>query len=295
MKPTFAKPHLSFEEQVNLLKKRNLTISNTDYAIKKLAHLNYYRLSAYFHPFYKNKDHFSDEATFEDIIQLYYFDKEFRNLLFYAIEKVEIYLRTQIAYTISKHHGVFGYNNPSLFHNRHKHQEILKSIHKEVSRSKEPFVKEFFAKYREKHLPIWAMVEIISFNTLSKIFATLKEELREEIIQGIDIRPYVFQRWTHSLNYIRNICAHHSRLWNKVLAIEPMKPKNQKLFKQLNNKKIFFVVMMLEFILQEIDDEEFDFKYKLQRLFYSYPNVNKFAMGFVENWEEYEIYSRSKK
>ena len=295
MKLSFHKPHLSFEAQVNLLRDRNLTIQNSNFAIKKLKHLNYYRLSAYFYPFYDYKDSFVQGTTFEDIIQLYYFDKEFRNLLFYAIEKIEIYIRTQSAFVIAQKAGVFGYTNPRIFHNRHKHQEILKSIQKEVSRSKEPFVKEFFDKYRESHLPTWAMVEIISFNTLSKIFANLKEEYRETIIQEIDIRPYVFQRWLHSLTYIRNICAHHSRLWNKVLAIEPMKPKNQKLFKTLNNKKIFFVVMMLEFLLQEIDDEEFDFKYQLQRLFHKYPNVNQKAMGFVENWEDFELYTRSEK
>jgi abortive infection bacteriophage resistance protein len=280
---------------VNLLRDRNLTVSNVQYAIKKLKHLNYYRLSAYFHPFYESKDIFRAGTTFEDIIQLYYFDKEFRNLIFYAIEKIEIYIRTQTSFAISKKHGVFGYTDRRIFHNSNKHQEILQSIKKEIGRSKEPFVNEFFSKYRDNYLPTWAMVEIISFNTLSKIFANLKEEYREAILEEIDIKPYVFQRWLHSLTYIRNICAHHSRLWNKVLAIEPMKPKNQKFFKTLNNKKIFFVVMMLEFLLQEIDDEEFDFKYQLQRLFHKYPLVDTKAMGFIDNWEDYEIYTRSKK
>ncbi|MBN2826066.1 MAG: Abi family protein [Campylobacterales bacterium] len=292
MKPTFNKPHLSFEAQVNLLRDRNLTINNFNYALKKLKHLNYYRLSAYFYPFYETKDHFRDGTKFEDIIQLYYFDKEFRNLIFYAIEKIEIYIRTQIAFVISQKHGVFGYNDQRIFHNANKHKEILQSIKKDIGRSKEPFVSEYFSKYRNEYLPTWAVVEIISFNTLSKIFANLKEEYREAILDEIDIKPYVFQRWLHSLTYIRNICAHHSRLWNKVLAIEPMKPKNQKFFKELNNKKIFSIVVMLEFLLQEIDDEEFDFQYQLRRLFHKYPIVDQKAMGFVENWEDFEVYSR---
>jgi len=294
LKPTFCKPHLSFEAQVNLLRDRNLTINNVHYALKKLKHLNYYRLSAYFYPFYEEKDLFREGTTFEDIVQLYYFDKEFRNLLFFAVEKIEIYIRTQTAFIISQKHGVFGYNDRRIFHNANKHQEILQSIKKEIGRSKEPFVNEYFSKYRDAYLPTWAMVEIISFNTLSKIFANLKEEYREAILHEIGIKPYVFQRWLHTLTYIRNVCAHHSRLWNKVLAIEPMKPKNQKFFKELNNKKIFFVVVMLEFLLQEIGDEEFDFKYQLQRLFHKYPMVDEKAMGFVQNWQDFEIYTRSK-
>lgn len=166
-------------------------------------------------------------------------------------------------------------------------------IEKETNRSKEIFVKEFYSKYDEEYLPIWAMVEIISFNTLSRIYANLKEPHRKEIIQDINIKPFVFQRWLHTLTYVRNICAHHSRLWNKVIAIEPMHPKNQKAFEVISNKKIFFVLSMIEFLFEQMDDEEFNFKDELKRLFKKYPKVKLENMGFIENWEQNPIWSRS--
>lgn len=290
MKLQFIKNHLSYEEQAKLLENRNLTILNFDFAIKKLSHLNYYRLSAYFYPFFEQKNSFKNETTFEDILQLYYFDKELRHLVFYAIEKIEVYIRTQISFSISKNNGVFGYVDENIFHDKQKHSNLLKSIKSETVRSKEIFVKEFYDKYDEEYLPVWAMVEIVSFNTLSKIFANLKESYRSEITKELKIKPFVFQRWLHTLTYIRNICAHHSRLWNKTLAIEPMIPKNQKLFQKLNNQKLFFVLNMIQFIFISIDNKEFDFKSELKSLLNKYPIVDVKAMGFVQDWEELEIW-----
>lgn len=290
MKTTFSKSHLSYKEQIKLLQSRNLIITNEQFAIKKLKHLNYYRLSAYFHPYFEEKNRFRDDTKFEDILQLYYFDKEFRNLIFYAIEKIEVYIRTQISYTLSKNVGVFSYTKTELFHDKKYHEDILKIIQSETKRSKEIFVKEFYEKYDEEYLPIWSMVEIISFNTLSRIYANLNESYRKEIIKDIDIKPFVFQRWLHTLTYVRNISAHHSRLWNKILAIEPMKPKNQKAFELISNKKIFFVLSMIEFLFKQIDDEEFNFKTELKKLFIKYPKVKYESMGFIKNWEQNPIW-----
>ncbi len=289
MKPSYTKPSLSYDEQTQLLKSRNLTIVNEAFSTRKLQHINYFRLSAYFHPFYEENNSFKDSAKFEEVLQLYYFDKAFRNLIFYSIEKIEVYIRTQLAHTMAKQSGAFSYADMDMFHDEVKHREVMNTIKSETARSKEIFVKEYFKKYDEKYLPVWSMVEIISFNTLSKIFANLKEKYRREILQEINIKPLVFENWLHTLTYVRNICAHHSRLWNKVLAIEPKKPKNQKVFDSLNSKKIFFVIAMIIFMLEKIGDEEFNLKNEIKNLILKYSNVNLFSMGFVNDWESIEL------
>lgn len=68
MKTSFLKSHLSYEEQIKLLKSRNLIVSNEQFALKKLQHLNYYRLSAYFYPFFEEKNRFETGTKFEDIV-----------------------------------------------------------------------------------------------------------------------------------------------------------------------------------------------------------------------------------
>ena len=289
LKPSYLKPHLSYQDQYKLLIARNLIVTNETFCIKKLRHINYYRLSAYFLPFYEKNNSFKEGVNFEEILQLYYFDKEFRNLMFYAIEKIEVYMRTQVAHVISQKRGAFGYRDEEIMHDTKKHQEIINTIKSETKRSKEVFVKEYFGKYDEEFLPVWSMVEIISFNTLSKIFSNLKESYRKEILQEIDIKPFVFENWLHVLTYVRNISAHHSRLWNKMLAIEPKKPKNQKSFDTLNSKKIYFVIRMILFILEKIDEQEFNLRNEIIALLKKYPKVDLVAMGFPNEWKEREL------
>lgn len=95
---TYNKPHLSYKNQIDLLKSRGLIVNDENFAITKLKHISYFRLSAYFLPFQSTKDTFDHGTTFEQIIDLYHFDKELRLLTFGAIEKIEIFLRTSLAY-----------------------------------------------------------------------------------------------------------------------------------------------------------------------------------------------------
>lgn len=111
---TFNKPHLSFESQLEKLKNRGLCVRNEAFAIKKLSHINYYRLRAYFWLFQHPKDSpkkslFLDNIEFRSIIRVYEFDAKLRRLIFGAIETIEVYVRTQIAFCHAKEYEAFGY------------------------------------------------------------------------------------------------------------------------------------------------------------------------------------------
>ena len=291
MKTSFSKPPLSYEQQVVLLQSRNLTICNASFAKTKLSHLNYYRLSAYYLPFYDSKEQFIEETQFEDVVRLYYFDKKLRNIIFYAIEKIEVYLRSQVAYVLARDLDAFGYTDHNNFTTRRaSHEALMKSIASEVKRSKEVFVKHFFAKHTQEDLPIWMMVEIISFGTLSKLYKALNTEQKREITRGLGLPQKVFDSWFHSLVYVRNICAHHSRMWNKVLSIKPEIPRKIELFKTLNNNKIFFTLTMIEFLLNKIDDDEYLLKDEIIQLLKEHPSVDVTKMGFTQDWQELEVW-----
>ena len=209
----YQKPHLSFDDQIDLLESRGLSIYNKAYAKSRLNHINYYRLSAYFIPFQDQKDTFISGTTFEAIIRLYTFDQEVRILIFNTIEKREIFLRTQIAYHFSKNYGAFGYLDKTNFNTDDKDFDWLQGeIQKELARSKETFVNHYRTKYGSSDLPIWMVVEIISFGTLSKFYSCLKKEDAQAVCDGIALKPFIFKNWLHVLSYVRNICAHHARV-----------------------------------------------------------------------------------
>ena len=282
---TFTKTHLTYDEQIALLESRGLTISNKELATKKLKHISYYRLSAYFLPFQSQKDLFITDTRFEEILRVYYFDKALRRIIFDAIETIEVNVRADIVYNLSKQTGAFGYRDKNNLNiGDADYANLMQSIQRETDRSKEAFVSHFKKTYNSDVLPVWMVMEIISFSTLSKFFKALKSE-HESITTSLDIPPKVLKSWLHVINHIRNICAHHGRLWNKQFAIKALVPKKIEDFKGLRNDKIFILVLLLQYMFKGLDAVD-GFKEKIEALLREYPEIPLEAMGFPEDWKE---------
>ena len=312
---SYSKVHKTFDEQLNILKQRKLYILNYDFALSKLQRINYYRLSAYFLPFQHKKDGnkkdcFLDNSSFEEIIQLYYFDSELRKIIFEAIESIEIYFRTQITYSHALRYEPFGYLNKNNFQTSDRFfKMIIENLKDETKRSEEIFIKHFKDTYKTSDLPLWAVVEVVSFGTISKLYSILKTEEQKEVISKLqDINNNVFKNWLHGLSVIRNICAHHSRLWNKTLGVKFEVPRKVSAFNDIQktinlggetkdiklNDKVFFALSVIEYILTSIGEDEIEFKSKIKNLIRKYSNVNLESMGFIENWEDNPIWSDKK-
>jgi abortive infection bacteriophage resistance protein len=296
----YKKEHKTFIEQLQLLKDKNLIITNDNYALVKLQHINYYRLSAYFLPYQHNKNSkdrntFLSNITFEEILNLYYFDTELRKIIFEAIENIEIYFRTQISYYHSQEYGAFGYLDINNLRSNFQEEfdKLYQDILKEKERSKEIFIRHFKEKYNSSDLPLWSVVEIISFGSLSKLFMLLKDKEQKSVIESMgNINKVVFFKWLKALSSIRNICAHHSRLWNRTLGISFEVPRNNNRFEALKNSnhKIFFALSVIKYILTSIGEDKLDFKDKIKNLLKKYPNVNTNTMGFIDEWEDLELW-----
>lgn len=88
-------------DQITKLKQRGLRITDDSLAARYLSNISYYRLRAYTYPYQddtKTEHPFIIDVSFEDIIELYTFDRKLRLLIFDAVEKIEVALRTQIIY-----------------------------------------------------------------------------------------------------------------------------------------------------------------------------------------------------
>jgi abortive infection bacteriophage resistance protein len=300
----YKKEHKTFEEQLKLLKEKGLIVIDEEYALTKLKQINYYRLSAYFLPFQcrkddlKNLDNFLPDICFKDIIQLYNFDSELRKIIFEATESIEVYFRTQIAYYHSSSFGAFGYLDIANLRSNlnQKFDELQQDILKEKIRSKEVFIKHFKKKYNSSDLPVWSVVEIISFGSLSKFFMLLQEREQNNSIKEMDrINKVVFFKWFKALSSVRNACAHHSRLWNRTLGISFEVPRKNLYFKGMENSKnkIFFALSVIKFILTSIGDGEERFENKIRALLSGYPNIDLNAMGFPGDWKELKLWKIS--
>lgn len=284
-KQSYIKPHKTWQEQLQLLKSKNLNISDEDYALKKLKNLNYYRLSAYFLPFYDDDKMFIKDTDFQDIINLYDFDMELKTLVSNALRTIELYFRAQIAYHHSLSFKATGYLDETNFtqnpKNTKTHKSLLETISKEINRSNESFIKHFTNNYHQ--IPLWAIVEIMSFGTLSNFYALLKTNEQKQISDVFNINKSILINWLHIATLVRNICAHHSRLWNKTLAIVLKTPNKNDFFKiNLNNQKIFAFLHVIIYLLKVIDPKN-NFYEELSKLLEKYPKINLKSMGLNES------------
>ena len=278
--------------QVNLLKSRGLNISDETRAARYLQNISYYRLSGYMYPFLSDvkNHHYTAGASFEDVLDLYRFDRELRILVFSAIEKIEIALRTQIANNFSiALNDPFWYIDAKYFYDPVKHTAFLNNLPVNASRTNYIFISHFFETYTDPFPPIWVIFEILSMGQFSILYNNSKKSPpRKAVADYFGVKETVFTTWLHTLVYIRNICAHHVRLWNKDLRIKvklPIKTTNRWLSNSnITSNKIYTVLAIIIYMLDTITPHN-TFRQKVRNLLTKYPNTNITAMGFPKDWE----------
>nr|VFK14941.1 MAG: Abortive infection bacteriophage resistance protein [Candidatus Kentron sp. LPFa] len=228
----FSKPPKTFKEQIELLKSRGMIIGDYDYCCHHLAHLNYYRLAGYWLSFQKDRDshQFNAGTRFEEILNIYMFDKKLRLLLLNTIERVEVSVRTQWAYHLAVQHGPHAYLDESLFFQKEVLKKDKEALSKEIDRSHEIFIKHYKKTYEDPILPpIWSVCEVMSLGLLSRFFGNLKQkEIRKAIANTYDLDDAVMESLLHHLAHVRNLCAHHSRIWNRRFTVTIKLPRSKK-------------------------------------------------------------------
>ena len=289
-KMLYNKPFLSHEQQLEQLKLRGLTFTDEAKALHLLKYVGYYRFSAYWYPLLANKQDrvFKAEASFEAAFNMYKFDRELRKLLIAELEKIEVAVRSQMTHSLSTVHGSFWIENASLFANTTKYNETIDKIKGELSRSDEDFILSFAANYSNPLPPSYMTLEIASFGTLSRLYENLNTGIvRREIAKIFGIADVVFISWLHGLVYIRNVCAHHSRIWNKLLQIQPLFPRRTQFTwlanRNVRNNNMYYILSMIIYLLNTVNPKH-TFKKKIETLFSKYSNVDRAAMGFPAGW-----------
>lgn len=223
----FEKSALPINEQIDLLKHRGMVFADPQYAQRTLEFISYYRLKAYWQPFEDSAVRSDDRAfregtRFEDVMDLYRFDRELRYLVQSAIETVEVALRAQWAHHMAIRHDPHGCFHAQLFRDRDRHTRLVDDLSNEFRRSFAPFADHYRKKYTTPELPpAWMAVETMTFGMLSKFYSSLKSRQdRRAIAKLFGVDETVLKSFAHHACYVRNICAHHSRLWNRQFTIK---------------------------------------------------------------------------
>lgn len=270
------KPWLSYKAQLAQLRERGLQVEDEAAALNYLARLGYYRLSGYWYPMREvdqqasaqqgkavRSDGFVPGSRFQSVVQLYVFDKKLRLLALDALERIEMAVRVDVAHVLGKRDPLAHLKPEHLHGNFTKkviakgagagktmHQMWLERFQQLQSQArKQPFVQHHLQAYGA--LPVWAAVEVWDFGLLSKLFAGMKYEDQQTIAHRYGaVDGKAFGQWLRSLNMIRNVAAHHARLWNlNVLELSPL-PAGWPV--QLKPARPFFYFCLMQHLLSRI-------------------------------------------
>lgn len=332
----YGKPWKSYEDQLDQLIARGMRVTDRGKALEYLRRIGYYRLSGYWYAFRKrsgkfcvldkdgrrvNKkksskpledtlalDDFKEGATFKNVVDLYVFDKQLRLLAMDALERIEIALRVDISHTLGEI-DPFAYLKPELLHKTFsvtldertgltKHHQWLGRHAQLITRSKEEFVSHHRDRYGYP-LAIWVACELWDFGTMSTLFGGLREQEQDAIARKYSIdNGRTFATWLRSMNYLRNVCAHHARLWNRNVIDQPKLPSIREVAwvkeveQDLHAKaRCFLLLLIVRHVLQVINPRSTwseRMKRHLQgfaRLELDHLGLNLRGMGAPDGWE----------
>lgn len=292
----FTKPPRTLEQQLQLLEKRGLIVSDRQKAKYYLGHLNYYRLSGYWFPFKQSPttSNFRANTSFDDILNLYIFDRELRLLVLDAIERIEVSVRSKWAYSFCQKYGAHAHLNSKLFKDYKKHCNAVCDLRRNVSRSNEPFIIHLDEKYDEFLPPLWALVEVMSFGQLSRWFGMLSARSDKNLVaREYDMDEKHFVSLLHHLTIVRNKCAHHNRLWNCEFTITLKLPGSRPAdavasFNSTQNRKLYNTLVLLLHLLNAISPGH-SWKNKLFGLINTH-HIDVSQMGFPNNYKSLLIW-----
>lgn len=295
----YTKLPITFETQADLLINRGLIVKDKSKLIQILQNVNYYRLTGYLYPYRElPNNNFRKNTTFEIVWKHYTFDRRLCLIILDAIERIEVSFRTQLIYKIAHETKAFGYidrtNYPNL--NDEKFNHLKNAFAEEAKRSRETFVEHFNKKYSDEHrcLPIWMLGEILSFGTLLTMYKGISNKMKQEIASYYGIPDKVMISWLMAIHVIRNTCAHHGRIWNRILVVKPLIPKKERYPnwhnpESIKNNRIFSILTIFVYLLKIVAPNT-KWKDRFYELLKQYPEIDLKEMGFYKGWQNNPIW-----
>ena len=298
---TYNKKVCTHQDHIDLLQERGLYIPDTDKAILYIGSIGYYRLTGYmYHLQLSDGSHqFKEGNSFDDVLDHYALDKALRNLLSDYLERIEVALRAKLTNNFCTSFGFFWYTDKSKYANHKVFGDIVEEISERFKTSHELFVRNFRSNYSGESMPPCNMaLELLSFGKLSKMYEGLNNTVeKQNIAREFKLTNEILSSWLIHLTNVRNVCAHHSRLWNRqFVADRPLLPSRDKYkFKgevpPNFQTSLYGTIGMLNRLLNEVNPGH-EFISKLKILLDTYPIVNTAYMGFPNNWKEEAVWEK---
>ncbi|MGI6877901.1 Abi family protein [Microbacterium sp. gxy059] len=313
----YDKPPMELDDLVDRLVDRGLVVPDRDRARRYLRHIGYYRLSPYTIPFQQGgSDHLlRDGTSFDDVLDLYVFDRTLCLVVMDALERVEVAVRAALTDHMSTTYGdAHWYMDASHFRDRGKHVGLLKIVRDtcderlrgtpdagEDSLVHRSALEHYLTTYGSPELPpSWLMVETLTVGQLTSAYRNLKRRAdRTAVARSIDLTAPVLESWMQTYVRVRNVCAHHGRLWNVGLGVYPAIPNSSTVswlegheaLPERSRKRLYPVLVSLQTVLETISPRS-GWARRLHGLLSTRPTMNLRGMGVPEDWADDPFWRR---
>jgi len=293
---TYAKPHLTYERQLELIKSRGATCADDERAIRLLQAVGYYNLTGYLYPYRMPNpsgpgrlDTFQPGTSLDDVETLIDFDRKLRLCLLEGVQLVEVAIRAQIAYTLGRH-APFGHLDlaaldPQACYRQYQRGAVTKTAFEwwlveywrlQDHANREPFVDHNLTKYGEP-LPIWIACEFLDFGAVANLFQLLTRSDRQAITTSAGLVSIkVLVSWLKHLNYVRNVCAHNQRLWNRVWTVRPTwggsAPHDAPVIDATSAQKPYESIVITAYLLRQLNPDA-GWATKAKAVLASFPDI----------------------
>lgn len=292
----YAKPALTYQQQIAHLRANGMLIPDDAQAEYWLRHVSYYRLSAYWlyfeHPKGSDGPRFKPGTTFEAVTALYDFDRILRRLTMRGTEHVEVALRGSWAYQMGHLGNGHSYTATNLYNDQREFQKNLAKLTTETERSRETYIKHYRNTYSDPALPpAWMVAEMMSFGQLSRWYSNLSDRaLRNRIAEPLGLPETVLVPLIRHVTDIRNICAHHGRLWNRGFLHPPKLAMNpQRLGQSLDQSatqapaKLYNGLTMVRHVVETVCPDS-SWAADIRKHIETHPTGDFASMGFPADW-----------
>ncbi len=326
----YAKPWLSVEEQIDRLAGRGVAVEGRDRARSLLNAVGYYRLTGYLYPFRESErviedgrsvirvlDTYRPGTTLHHAEEIIDFDRRLRALVMEGVERIEVAVRMQVGHVLGRQ-SPFAYEDPACFTQAFtaeaadikdpapsKHIQWLQRVSARKAGSDEQFVEHFRRKYDDR-MPIWALTEVLELGHLAVLYRGTRQKEAEEIASAFAVpTKKTMANWLASLNYVRNVAAHHSRLFNRKLQYAPSRPKvgTIPLLDHLRDvetpKEVFGaynILAVIAYLLISVDVRT-DWTQRLADLLRAFPTSHVLtvaSMGAPQDWESLDLWDKGR-
>lgn len=283
----------TIDEQISLLRSRGLTIESEADAHRFLLYNNYYRISGYSLTLRKH-DVFNQHATMQNIMDIYHFDHAFRHLLLKYLDKIETRFKSVYAYRFVASHGPTGYLQETLFTALDVYHDTMSKVETQKSTRlpHEAYLKHFVEELKEP-IPFWAYVDLFTIGNISMLYAITDPAVKEQVARdfGLPMKKgaALLGEFMHSMTILRNLCAHGSRLYNRLFNQKPsLRKADKQRLRPLpdgtpDNAHLYGYIFVMKRLLTP--EESTELLRELIALTGQYPFVRMKYYGFSDDWK----------